>query len=108
MKNIFKSVILILAAGSLCGCSALEQRSKSTFEDNTVFSNYTLARYAVNAIYEAYVCMASYRTDYFEYYGANTDVEVRVSSSDTESNNYCQYKITNGNPSRGQKGLHLR
>ena len=94
MKNLFKSVILILAAGSLCACSALEQRSKSTFEDNTVFSNYTLARYAVNAIYEAYVTMASYRTDYFEYYGANTDVEVRVSNSDTESNNYCQYKMS--------------
>ena len=75
MKNIFKTTIMIVAAGFLlCGCEPLEQRSKSTYEDNTVFSNYTLARYAVNAIYEAYITTSSYRTDYFEYYGANTDV----------------------------------
>ena len=54
MKNIFKTTILIAAAGILLsGCEPLEQRSKSTYEDNTVFSNYTLARYAVNAIYES-------------------------------------------------------
>ena len=94
MKNIFKATLLVFLAGSLCACSALEQRSKSTYEDNTVFSNYTLARYAVNAIYESYVVMASYRTDYFEYYGANTDVEIRNNSADTESNNYCQYKMS--------------
>lgn len=95
MRNIFKSTIMIVAAGILLsGCEPLEQRSKSTYEDNTVFANYTLARYAVNAIYEAYVTMASYRSDYFEYYGANTDVEVRVSMDDTEQNNYCQYKMS--------------
>lgn len=93
MKNIFKIALLILAAGSLFSCSALEQRSKSTFEDDTVFSNPTLARYAVNAIYESYICMASYRTDYFEYYGANTDVEIRFSYTDVPGNNYCQYKM---------------
>lgn len=94
MKNIFRTTLLIFLAGSLCACSSLEQRSKSTYEDNTVFSNYTLARYAVNAIYESYVVMASYRTDYFEYYGANTDVEIRNNTADTETNNYCQYKMS--------------
>ena len=94
MKNIFKTTLLIITTGSLlCGCDALEQRSKSTYEDNTVFGNYTLARYAVNGIYESYITMASYRTDYFEYFGANTDVEMRMSANDTENNNYCQYKM---------------
>lgn len=105
MKNIFKTTILIVAAGILLsGCEPLEQRSKSTYEDNTVFSNYTLARYAVNAIYESYITMASYRTDYFEYYGANTDVEIRTSYNDEEKNNYCQYKMSPTNTSFDRPG----
>lgn len=95
MKTIFKKTIQIIAVGALlCGCEPLEQRGKSTYEDNTVFANYTLARYALNAIYESYITMASYRTDYFEYYGANTDVEIRSSTADSEQNNYCQYKMS--------------
>ena len=94
-SNIFKTTILMLAAGCLLNsCDLLEQRSPSTFEDNTVFANYTLARNAVNAIYESYITTSSYRSDYFEYYGANTDVEIRTSSSDSENNNYCQYKMS--------------
>lgn len=95
MKNIFKKTIQFFVVGTLlCGCDILEQTSKSTYDDETIFSNYSLARYAVNAIYESYVTTASYRTDYFEYYGANTDVEVRAQTSDTETNNYCQYKMS--------------
>lgn len=88
---------MFFAAGSICACSALDQRAKSTFEDDIVFSNYALARYAVNAIYESYITMATYRTDYFEYYGANTDVEIRYSAEDAPQNNYCQYKMTLNN-----------
>ena len=96
---------MIVAAGFLlCGCEPLEQRSKSTYEDNTVFSNYTLARYAVNAIYEAYITTSSYRTDYFEYYGANTDVEIRVDMNDQEKNNFCQYKMSPTNSTFDRSG----
>ena len=94
MKNIFKLSLLIFLAGSFCGCSALEQRAKSTFEDNTVFANYTLSRYAVNAIYEAYITTGSYREDYPEYFGVNNDIEKRASADDTETNNYAQYKMS--------------
>lgn len=97
MKSIVKTALLIFVAGSLCACSMLDQRAKSTFEDDTVFSNHTLARYAVNAIYESYITMASYRTDYFEYYGANTDVEIRCNYQDIPGNNYCQYKMDPSN-----------
>ncbi|MBO4476395.1 MAG: RagB/SusD family nutrient uptake outer membrane protein [Bacteroidales bacterium] len=97
MKNIFKISLVLFLAGCLCGCSALEQRSKSTFEANTVFANYTLARYAVNAIYEAYITTGSYREDYPEQYGVNTDIERRASLDDTEQNNYAQYKMSPNN-----------
>ena len=94
MKNILKYSILVYAAAVCLSCETLNQTAKSTYDDPAVFSNETLARYAVNAIYESYVTMASYRTDYFEVYGANTDVEIRQSTDDSQSNNFCQYKMS--------------
>ena len=94
MKNILKFSILVYVAAALASCDVLHQTAKSSYDDPAVFSNETLARYAVNAIYESYITMASYRTDYFEVYGANTDVDIRA-GSDPNSNGdqYCLYKM---------------
>ena len=107
MKKIFKSAIFLFLAGGLLGCSALEQRSESVFTEDLVFANYKLARYAVNAIYNSYITTTSYRTDYFEYYGANTDVDIRRNgTSDTPQNNFCQYKMSALNASFNRYSIY--
>ena len=55
MKNIFKYSLLVFMAGACLSCedSILHQVAQSTYDDAAVFSNETLARYAVNGIYYA-------------------------------------------------------
>lgn len=97
MKKLYKIIIAALGACALFACEPLDQRAKSTFEDPEVYSNYTLARFSVNCIYESYITMASYRTQYFYGYGCNTDAEVLNDYSNSEQNNPFQYRQNPGN-----------
>ena len=93
MRNLVKILFAAFGASALLmACDTLDQRAKSTFEDPEVYSNYTLSRMSVNCIYESYVTMASYRTEYFYGYGCNTDAEVLNDMSNSERNNPYQYK----------------
>lgn len=92
MKKILNYIILAAFASACLSCSSLDQTAKSTYDDITVFSNYTLSRYAVNAIYVCYSATYSYRTDYLDGgYGVNTDVDV-CNELDTEKSDGARYK----------------
>lgn len=75
-KTINKIIALLASIIALAACNTLDQRSDSDYDDATVFSNPTLARYFVNNIYESYVVTSSYHSEYTYYYGTNTDVEI--------------------------------
>ena len=94
MKKAFEYFILICMAIACVSCDLLHQTAKSTYDDQAVFSNETLARYALNAVYESYVKMASYRTDFLDGYGTNTDIELNKEFTDIEKANFSQYKMS--------------
>lgn len=85
MKKIYTYILSTLAAAAaLVSCdlasfndsgSFLDQSSPSTFDDATVFSNYTLAEQAIFSISMSMVEQNSYRGRYLPYYGYNTDIE---------------------------------
>jgi len=94
MKLFNKALIILGVAATAVACSdPLEKTSASSFEEASVFSNYDLARYSVNGIYEAYVLTSAYRSDYLYYYGANNDVEIWTDQGDNERSNMCKYRI---------------
>ena len=89
----------VIAGLTFLSCDLMDQPAKSSFEDAEVFSNATLTRYSLNAIYESYTIMASYRTDYFYYYGLNTDIEMvgNRGSTPDDRTRITQYDITPNN-----------
>lgn len=93
LKNIF--LALTAASFALASCSTMDQPAQSEYDDQVVFTTPALAQHAVNAIYDAYTIMASYRTDWMMYYGANTDVEVWINSTSNTSdrNLVCKYVV---------------
>lgn len=93
MKLFSKALYILGVAAVIASCDTLEQASPSSFEGPSVFSNYDLARLAVNGIYEAYVVTSAYRSDWATYYGANTDVEIWTQYSGTdEKSGICKYR----------------
>ncbi|MBO4427571.1 MAG: RagB/SusD family nutrient uptake outer membrane protein [Bacteroidales bacterium] len=74
----------------------LDQKSTSSMDPAIVFSQYELARPAIDAIYECYVLTSAYRSDYAIYYGANTDCEMWPNTSATvdERSSICRYRYT--------------
>lgn len=77
----------------LAGCNRmLETRSESSYDEETVFSEYSLARYAVNGIYETYVFTSAYLNDYQQIYGVNTDVDIWSSTSNGYKRDIASYK----------------
>ena len=93
MKLFIKAICILGITAVLASCKALDQTSLSTFDAPSVFSDYTLSRYTVNGIYEAYVVTRAYRSDHSMYYGANTDLEYWVSNGDDERSAMCKYRI---------------
>lgn len=94
MKAFNKILSIIGISAAFAACNTLEQFSPSSFSAEETYSDYNLARYAVNGIYEAYVTTSAYRSDYMTYYGANTDCEYWLNPSDAdEKNTMCEYRI---------------
>ena len=82
-----KKYILILAAAvfALASCSVfddtLDSPSQSTYADDVVFSNYTLAEYSIYGIGEIFGHTNSSRGRLHLFYGMNTDIETYSSNS---------------------------
>lgn len=96
--KLFNTICCIIATGAtLASCNLLERESSSSFDESSVFSNYDLARAAMNGIYDAYLVTTAYRSDYFMYFGANTDVEYWMSNGDDERSSICKYRISPNN-----------
>ena len=95
MKLFNKILVVFGLAATISSCSLLDQSSPSSFEAQDVYSNYDLARLAVNGIYECYVVTSAYRSDYACYYGANTDCEIWPdTSTPNERTKICKYNYT--------------
>ena len=111
-----KKIILLLIGAAAFGsamltqtsCSALEDtlspESPSSFESATVYSNVSLADYAVVGIYQYFTIDRSYRNRFNTYYGFNTDIEWYNSantdpSKSDEKSNLANFNTTaNSNP----------
>lgn len=94
MKRVINYLVLLSLAVACGQDDILTQTAKSTYDDAAVFSNETLARYAINSIYESYIMTYSYRTDFLDGYGTNTDVDLNKEFSDIEKVNFSQYKMS--------------
>ena len=77
MKKIINLILCIAAISALASScdNLLKPESPSTYETETVFSNYNLAENAIFGITEAFCIDKSYRNRFLPWYGYNTDVE---------------------------------
>lgn len=64
----------------------LEAPVKSSLDESTIFSIYSLARGAVDGIKEPFTQTNSYRGRWIPWYGMNTDVEWHNASENTDDN----------------------
>ncbi|MBQ9653726.1 MAG: RagB/SusD family nutrient uptake outer membrane protein [Bacteroidales bacterium] len=82
MKKYISILVGILAAMS-CSMldSAIDSPSQSSYADDVVFSNYTLAEYNIFGIGEICGHTNSYRGRIHAFYGTNTDIETYSSNS---------------------------
>lgn len=75
-KKIIAISFCAVTLGLASSCSkVLDVASPSTFDESTVFSNYTLAEYNVFSISEVFGHTNCYRGRYLPFYGLNTDIE---------------------------------
>jgi len=77
--SILFAVVLAASCNSLDGL--LEAPSQSSYADDVVFSNYTLAEYNIFGIGEVCGHTNSYRGRIHAFYGMNTDIELYSSNS---------------------------
>ena len=92
MKTLIKYMFVLSGAGALTACAdLLETETKSSFDTETVFSNYELAEGCNFGITQALLEKANHRGRYHPYVGLNSDIEWANNwSNDTE-------KVTNDN-----------
>lgn len=103
MKKIYIFTLNLLMSGlMLTSCNDyLNTESESTYSDNVVFANETLAEDAVINIYSYFAQTNSHRARYMPYYGMNTDEEyyndLKSPTSD-EKTSLCSYSafVANG------------
>ncbi len=97
-----KSLPLVLLAGMLVvSCDDyLDSESKSSYTEDVVFSNVTLAEDAVINIYSYFAQTNSHRARYMPYYGMNTDAEYYddlASPASDEKTSLCSYSAFSSN-----------
>ena len=80
-KYIAILAVALVAASCNLFDNAIESPSQSTYADDVVFSNYTLAEYSVFGIGEIFGHTNSYRGRLHPFYGTNTDIETYSSNS---------------------------
>ena len=81
MKTL-KTIILLAASVCLCSClnDFLEAKTESSFTDETIFSDPSLATGAVMGIYES-INFNSFNGRLWAYHGYNNDTERHLSST---------------------------
>ena len=76
MKTLIKYMFVLSGAGALTACAdLLETETKSSFDSETVFSNYELAEGCNYGITQALLEKANHRGRYHPYVGLNSDIE---------------------------------
>lgn len=94
-------IAALIPALALTSCDDyLDEESKSEYNDNTVFSNYSLAEDAVRSIYSYFAQTNSHRARYMPYYGMNTDAELYfdlASPNSDEETSLCTYSAFQAN-----------
>ncbi len=76
MKTLIKYMFVLSGAGFLAACAdLLETETKSSFDTETVFSNYELAEGCNFGITQALLEKANHRGRYHPYVGLNSDIE---------------------------------
>ena len=100
----FKYIFVLSAAGALCACSdLLETETKSSFDTQTVFSNYELAEGCNFGITQALLEKANHRGRYHPYVGLNTDIEwLNGSDNGDDKANMANYNTL---PTNGQLNI---
>ena len=75
--NKYKYIISIMAAGLFASCSdVLDAPTKSSMDENIIFSTEVLADAAVMGIHQSFSEQNSYRGRYITYFGTNNDAEI--------------------------------
>lgn len=105
MKNLLYkvlSLLLVVAMSTSCLDDVLDVEAQSTFEPETVYSDYQLAEYTIFAIAHTFGDTNCYRGRINMWYGTNTDVELHGTTSVTGSpdvNKYTlpEYDVTTSN-----------
>ncbi len=79
MKNSIKilTLALLVVLGGACSDSMLDAPSKSSMDEETIFSTPAFAKDAIAGVIQSFGETNSYRGRYYSFYGVNTDVEVR-------------------------------
>ncbi len=77
MKKIFKLILCVAVTAALASScdNLLKPVSPSSFEEETVFSNYNLAESSIFGIVHTFGIDKSYRNRFLPWYGYNTDIE---------------------------------
>lgn len=97
--KIFASVLAAAAVMSLSSCSEegfFDVKAPSAADESNVYSNYTLAEYAIFSISETFGHTNNYRGRFLPWYGFNTDVEW-YNGSNTTGKQLAQYNPTTNN-----------
>ncbi len=77
MKKIFKLILCVAVTAALASScdNLLKPVSPSSFEEETVYSNYNLAESSIFGIIHTFGIDKSYRNRFLPWYGYNTDIE---------------------------------
>ena len=97
--KILASVLAAAAVMSLSSCSEegfFDVKAPSAADESNVYSNYTLAEYAIFSISETFGHTNNYRGRFLPWYGFNTDVEW-YNGSNTTGKQLAQYNPTTNN-----------
>ena len=96
MKNIWYKALALLAVVALstsCLDDVLDVEAQSTFEPETVYSDYQLAEYTIFAIAHTFGDTNCYRGRINLWYGTNTDIELHGTTSVTSSPDVNKYTL---------------
>ncbi|HPF51320.1 MAG TPA: RagB/SusD family nutrient uptake outer membrane protein [Draconibacterium sp.] len=86
MKKISIKIFVLAMLFAFTGCEDfLDAPSKSTLDEQTIFSNQAFAEQAIAGVIQSFCETNSYRGRFIAYYGINTDVEIRKSLSGSTS-----------------------
>ncbi|MBQ9893552.1 MAG: RagB/SusD family nutrient uptake outer membrane protein [Bacteroidales bacterium] len=91
--NILAGTLVMFSVWSCGEDGFLSQKSPSSFDSQTIFSNYTLARSAVDGAMLAMLDNQCYALRYKCFYGLNTDIEVNM-NVDVTNNGIQRYLAT--------------